>query len=58
MTERARTLTKRQGLSDRAALTKKSLIAARRLCGDGLALSGAHAPALPEGEPFAETPVA
>ena len=53
MTERARTLTKRQGLSDRAALTKKSLIAARRLCRDGLALSGAHAPVLPEGEPLA-----
>ena len=47
MTERARTLTKRQGLSDRAALTKKSLIAARRLCRDGLALSGAHAPDSP-----------
>ena len=44
MTERARTL------------TKKSLIAARRLCRDGLALSGAHAPALPEGEPFALSP--
>ena len=28
------------------------LIAAQRLCRDGLALSGAHAPALPKGEPF------
>ena len=39
--------------SDSIALTKGMLIAAQRLCRDGLALSGAHAPALPKGEPLA-----
>jgi hypothetical protein len=39
VTERARTLTKRNRRSDSIALTKRQLIAAWRLSGDGLALS-------------------
>ena len=53
VTERARALTKKNKHSDSIALTKGMLIAAQRLCRDGLALSGAHAPALPKGEPLA-----
>ena len=41
MTERARTLTENRGRGDSIALTKRLLIAARRLCRSGLALSGA-----------------
>ena len=53
VTERARALTEKNKHSDSIALTKGMLIAAQRLCRDGLALSGAHAPALPKGEPLA-----
>ena len=39
VTERARTLTRKRRHGDSIALTKRQLIAARRLSGDGLALS-------------------
>ena len=47
VTERARMLTEKSRRSDSIALPKNLLIAAWRLSGDGLALSGADAPALP-----------
>ena len=47
VTERARMLTEKNRRSDSIALPKRQLIAVRRLSGDGLALSGADAPALP-----------
>ena len=46
-------LTEKSRRSDSIALPKNLLIAAWRLSGDGLALSGADAPALPKGEPLA-----
>ena len=49
VTERARPLTEKLLYSDTLTLTKRQLIAAQRLCHAGLALSGAHAPALPKG---------
>ena len=52
VTERARPLTEKLLYSDTLTLTKRQLIAAQRLFYIGLALSGAHAPALPKGEPF------
>ena len=52
VTERARPLTEKLLYSDTLTLTKRQLIAAQRLCHAGLALSGAHAPALPKGEPL------
>ena len=45
VTERARTLTEKSRRSDSIALTKRQLIAVRRLSGDGLALSVGLAPA-------------
>ena len=54
VTERARPLTEKLLYSDTLTLTKRQLIAAQRLFYIGLALSGAHAPALPKGEPFGQ----
>ena len=54
VTERARPLTEKLICSDTLTLTKRQLLAAQRLFSTGLALSGAHAPALPKGEPFVE----
>ena len=53
VTERARMLAGKYKRGGRITLTKGQLIAVQRLCRAGLALSGAHAPALPEGEPLA-----
>ena len=54
VTERARTLTERNRRSDSIALTKRQLIAVRRLSGEGLALSvSLRSPAPPKGEPLA-----
>ena len=52
VTERARMLTIKYKLSDSIPPTKSLPIATRRPFRNGLALSGAYAPALPEGEPF------
>ena len=54
VTERARPLTEKLIYSDSLTLTKRHLIVAQRLFSIGLALSGAHAPALPRGEPFGQ----
>jgi len=54
MTERARMLTKSRKHSDDLALTKNVLIAVWKLWERRLALSGAFAPAPPEGEPQEE----
>ena len=52
VTERARMLTIKYKCSDSIPPTKSLPIATRRPFRNGLALSGAYAPALPEGEPF------
>ena len=52
VTERARMLTIKYKRSDNIPPTKSLPIATRCPFRNGLALSGAYAPALPEGEPF------
>ena len=52
VTERARMLTIKYKRSDNIPPTKSPPIATRCPFRNGLALSGAYAPALPEGEPF------
>ena len=52
VTERARMLTVKYKRSDNIPPTKSLPIATRCPFRNGLALSGAYAPALPEGEPF------
>jgi len=51
MTERARMLPEKHKHGDNMVLTRSQCIAVGRLCRTELALSGAHAPALPKGEP-------
>ena len=50
-TERARMLPEKHKHGDNMVLTRSQCIAVGRLCRTELALSGAHAPALPRGEP-------
>ena len=52
MTERARMLPEKHKHGDNMGFDKEPVcIAVERLCRTELALSGAHAPALPKGEP-------